>query len=147
MANLFPTFAVPTVLGETKTKTEQYRSSLAFDLETGEFVVDGGGKMKYCSGYDAWVLWCVKTIQTQRWAHLAYRSNIGTELKEAFTLWDRSAQESHLERTVTEALLADPKGRTVRVYDFEFLWETDSLYLTCTIFGQKGDTASISVSL
>ncbi len=144
---LFPVFSVPSTLTEDKNTGEQYRPSPAFDVETGEFVLDGGGKLSYGSGYDAWVLWCVKTIQTQRWAHLGYRSNIGTEIAQAFALWDRSAQESFLERTVTEALLSDPKQRTVRVYDFSYVWGEDSVALTCTIFGQKGDTASISVNL
>ncbi|MFI3253527.1 MAG: DUF2634 domain-containing protein [Eubacteriales bacterium] len=147
MGNLFSVFDLPSSLAEEEKSTERYRPSYAFDMSAGEFVLDGGGKMQYASGYDAWVLWCVKTIKTQRWAHLAYRWNIGTELAEAFALEDRAAQESFLERTVTEALLADPKGRTVRVYDFEFLWEGDSLSLTCTIFGQKGDTASVTVKV
>lgn len=147
MANLFPVFDVATVVAEEQKMTEQYRLSIAFDVETGEFITDGGGKMQYSSGYEAWVLWCLKTVQTQRWAHLAYRSNIGTELSQAFALWDRSAQESYLERTVTESLLSDPKQRTVRVYDFVYTWGTDSLALSCTIFGQNGDTAAITVDL
>ncbi len=144
---LFPVYDVPSALAEDKTTSNQYRKSPAFDLETGEFILDGGGKLSYGTGYDAWLLWCMKTIQTQRWAHLAYRSNIGTELAQAFALWDRSAQESFLERTVTEALLADPKARTVRVYDFAYQWGEDSLALSCTLLGQKGDTASITVNL
>lgn len=145
--SLFTVFEMPSTLAEETAVEEKYRPSLAFDVETGEFLVDGGGRMQYGTGYAAWVLWCSKTIQTQRWAHLGYRSNIGTELSQAFALSDRKAQESFLERTVTEALLADPKGRTVRVYDFDFVWGTDSLSLACTIFGQKGDTASITVKI
>lgn len=144
---LFPVFEVPVALVEEEVSTEKYRSSVAFDLESGEFVVDGGGRMVYGTGYEAWVLWCCKTIQTQRWAHLAYGGDIGTELVEAFSLGDRKAQESFLERTVTEALLADPMGRAVRVYDFAFLWGVDAVTLSCVVLGQNGDTASISVKV
>lgn len=144
---LFPVFEIPTVLVEDVVLGEKYFGSPQFDLETGEFVVDGGGRMVYGSGYEAWVLWCCKSIQTQRYGHLAYGRSIGTELEEAFALEDRKAQESFLERTVTEALLADPMGRTVRVYDFAFVWGVDDVCLSCVILGQNGDTASISVKI
>lgn len=144
---LFPVFGLPSVYVAEEQGVEQYRRSPAFDVEAGEFVMDGGGRLEYGSGLEAWVLWCVKTIQTERWAHLAYRGNIGTELGAVFLLTDRSAQESAIERTVTEALLADPRGRTVRVYDFDFAWEADSVVLTCTVQGQQGDTAGLSVKL
>ncbi len=147
MASLFPVFEVPSKLAETLDNENRFRPSPAFDTESGEFILDGGGRMGYGSGYDGWVLWCLKTIQTQRWAHLGYRSNIGTELSQAFALADRKAQESYLERTITEALLSDPKERTLRVYDFQFSWIGDALTLECTLLGQEGNTASITVNL
>lgn len=147
MASLFPVFSVPSTVVASETVTEKYRPSLAFDVETGEFILDGGGTMKYNSGYEAWLLWCTKTIATERWAHLAYPSYIGTELDSAFQEPDRASQESAIERTITEALLADPRGRTVRVYDFSFSWESEVAMVGFTILGSKGDSTSLEVKL
>lgn len=147
MGSLFPTFSVASTLAEGAVAVEKYKSAPFFDLEKGEFKVDGGGKMLYGTGYDAWVLWCTKTVETQRLAHAAYSSFIGTEWVEAFAEPDRAAQESALERTISEALLADPQGRTVRVYDFVFLSLGDSISASFQVLGAQGETASITVQI
>ena len=148
MANsLFPVFDVPaTVATETDIETE-YAPAPMWDIEAGDFVTDGAGKALYGSGYDAWVLWCTKSILTQRWAHYGYSDNEGIEAEEAFQQPDIQASESFFERTITEALLADPMGRTSQVRDFEFRWEADSLWITCVVVGTDGDTASIRAKL
>lgn len=147
MANIFPTFSVPDTIVSNETVTEKYRPSIAFEVETGEFVVDRGGTMRYSSGYEAWVLWCQKTVSTERWAHLAYPSYIGTEMDSAFQEPDRASQESAIERTITEALLADPRSRTVRVYDFSFKWLSEVSTVTFTVLGSNGDSTSITTQL
>lgn len=98
-------------------------------------------------GDDAWVLWCIKTIMTQRWAHLGYSNNAGIEAIEAFRQPDRKAQESAFTRTITEALLADPMGRTRQVRNFQYDWHADSLNITCEIFGAAGNSAVINARL
>lgn len=147
MANLFPVFEVPSVLAETLQVSKTFRPGPSFDTETGEFQIDGSGKMLYSSGYDAWILWCTKTISTQRWAHLGYSSGVGIEMTEAFAQPDRQAQQSYFQRTVTEALLADPKGRNVRVYDFSFSWCSETLEISFQVLGANGDTASIETEI
>ena len=72
MPNLFPVFDVPSILANEVKEEKRYRPAPLFDLKTGDFVVDGNGHVVYGSGRDAWILWCIKTIQTQRWAHFAY---------------------------------------------------------------------------
>lgn len=144
MSQLFSVFEMPSTLVGQGVTVEKYKSSPLFDVKTGEFVVDGGGELLYGNGYDAWVLWCCKTISTQRMAHLAYRDAIGVEMVEAFQEPDRAEQESAIERTVTEALLADPKGRTLRVYNFNYEWYGEEVGISCTVLGENGDTASIS---
>lgn len=146
MANLFPVFDVPSTLAEDIQTQDKFKPAPSFNVETGDFNVDGAGKILYCTGYEAWVMWCTKSLMTQRWAHLGYRSHIGTEITEAFAQPDKEAQQSYFERTISEALLADPKGRTVRVYDFVFSTQADELYITCTVLGSNGDTASITAT-
>jgi len=148
--NLFPVFDVPSVTAEDIEILDtqaRYAPAPMFDVETGDFVLDGANQTLYGSGYDAWVLWCTKTILTQRWAHLGYSSNAGIEAEEAFKEPDRHAQESAFERTITEALLADPVGRTLQVRDFVFSWLADSLNITCMVVGVDGDTAAITAKL
>ena len=144
---LFPTFEVPATLGEDILTENQYPPAPMWDVEAGDFVTNGARQTLYGSGYDAWVLWCTKAILTQRWAHDGYSANEGIEAEQAFKEPDRKAAESVFERTITEALLADPLGRTVQVHDFEFKWEADSLWITCVVVGTDGDTASIRAKL
>lgn len=145
--NLFPVFDVPSALVEENVSQTQYPPAPMWDVEAGDFVADGAKKLLYGSGKDAWVLWCTKAILTQRWAHLAYNADAGIEAEESFKEPDRKAAESAFERTITEALLADPLGRTVQVRDFSFHWEADSLWIECVVVGTDGDTASVKAKL
>lgn len=144
---LFPTFEVPATLAEDILTENQYPPSPMWDVEKGDFVTNGARQTLYGSGYDAWVLWCTKAILTQRWAHDGYSANEGIEAEQAFKEPDRKAAESAFERTITEALLADPLGRTIQVRDFAFTWEADSLWIACEVIGANGDTASIRAKL
>lgn len=147
MAGLFPVFDVPTQnISETQ-KGKEYKAGPLWDYELGDFVTDGSNKALYGSGYDDWKLWCIKSILTQRWAHLAYSTNTGIEADQAFAQPDREAVESAFERTITEALLADPMGRTSQVQDFIFSWDSDTLILECKVIGKDGQTADIKVNL
>ena len=145
--NLFPVFDVPATLAEDVPFQEIYNPAPLFDIESGEFVLNGARQALWGSGYDAWVLWCTKTILTQRWAYYGYSSNAGIEAEQAFKEPDRRAQESAFERTITEALLADPMGRTRQVRDFRFDWLTDSLFITCEVVGYDGNSAAINAEL
>ena len=147
MANqLFPVFDVPAALAEDVTTTQRYHPAPHWDLARGDFIFDGARQVQYGTGFDAWVLWCIKTIKTQRWAHLAYSGNTGIEAIEAFRETDRRTTESAFERTITEALLADPMGRTTQVRNFQFNWENggDSLLIQCDVLGMDGNSATIT---
>jgi len=144
---LFPVFDVPSILAEEQESQARYAPAPMWDVEKGDFITDGAKQTLYGSGYDAWVLWCTKAILTQRWAHDGYSSNEGIEAEEAFKEPDRQAAESAFERTITEALLADPMGRTTQVRDFEFSWEGDSLWISCVVIGEDGNTADIRAKL
>ena len=147
--NLFPVFDVPAELADEQITIQRYRPAPLWDLERGDFVTDGARKLLYGSGFEAWVLWCVKTILTQRWAHLGYSSNAGIETDAVFAERNQRAAESTLARTVTEALLADPMGRTTQVRRFRFTWNGggESLLVECDIFGRDGNSATIQARL
>lgn len=145
MANLFPVFDIPSTLASDTIVGEKFKYAPAFQVETGEFLLNGSGKILYGNGYEAWILWCLKTIQTERWACRAYSNFIGVELVNAMAQPDRKSRESAIERTVTEAILADPKSRTVRVYEFEFKWFGDEVGVSFNLLGAEGDSATITV--
>jgi len=145
--NLFPVFDVPAALAEDRRNVQRYNPAPLWDFESGDFVLNGARQPIYGTGHDAWILWCTKTILTQRWAHLGYSNNAGIEADEAFKQPDRKAQESAFTRTISEALLADPAGRTRQVRDFKFDWRGDSLHITCVVFGADGNSATINAAL
>ena len=147
MPSLFPTFEVPTQLAEDVHLERLYRPGPLWDLEKGDFIFDGARRPLYGSGYDEWVTWCIKAIMTERWGHYGYSGDMGIEAEDAFKQPDRKAQESALIRTITEALLADPMGRTRQVRDFQFKWYADELEITCVIYGNQGDSNTLKVKL
>ena len=55
--SLFPVFDVPDTLAEELEEDEKYAPAPMWDVEKGDFVMDGAKKTLYGSGYDAWVLW------------------------------------------------------------------------------------------
>jgi hypothetical protein len=145
---LFPVFDVPGEVAETEVQEQRlYNPAPLFDVQSGEFIENGARQPLYGNGADAWRLWCIKSILTQRFAHFGYSSDIGIEAVEAFRESDRQAQESAFERTITEALLADPAGRTQAVRDFRFDWWSDRLFISCDVVGVDGNNVEISANL
>lgn len=147
MPNLFPTFDVPTVSDTALTDSEQYPYAVYFDFYKGDFIVSGEGTIISASPEEAWREWCLKVINTERDSLLAYSTNTGTELIDAFAHPTRKAQESAIEKTITEALLSDPLGRTTMVSDFVHVWGTDSLQTTMTVTGRNTARAIITANI
>ncbi|MBO8169358.1 MAG: DUF2634 domain-containing protein [Thermoanaerobacteraceae bacterium] len=147
MANLYPVFEVPEIV-EQQQQTEpapKYGRSWLFDFEKGDFVVDGTGRVVEADGHTAWVQWCVKTVLTERFAHVIYSIDYGTEIKQALKQPSRKAVEAELERVITEALLVDP--RTERVTDFAFEWDGDIVKVSFTTVPVVGPPERLEVVL
>lgn len=149
MPNLMPSFDVPQNISiqNGQQPAYLYNASAMFDFEAGDFVRDGSHKIQTANGYDAWIQWCLKTVYTQRFACLAYSSEIGTESDVAEASPDRKSAESALERTITEAIMADPMRRTQYVRDFSFDWDGDSVRVSFSIYGANGAVAALNAQL
>lgn len=80
---------------------------------------------------------------TERFTRLAYTTDIGTEMIDALAQEDREAVQSAIERTITEALMVNPKTEYVR--GFAFTWESDSLFCTCVVKGQDWEEFSLAI--
>ena len=118
-------------------------SSFFFDFETVIFRLDGGGKMTAASGYDAWKQWCIKTVARSGGAFDHYTDGLGAEYEGGHGPAHPGASAAQPETAVTEALLADPYGRTMEVRDFVWSRGVDSLHMSCTVVGQDDRTARI----
>jgi hypothetical protein len=142
MANLYPVFEMPELAGQQQAQPEpEYPKSYLFDFEKGDFVIDGAGRIVIADGYTAWVQWCIKAVLTERFAYLAYSENYGVEIDKALKQPTRAAVETEVERTITEALLVDPRTYAVRGFSFE--WRGDELYVSFTVIPVVGEAARI----
>ncbi len=126
-----------------------YKRSMKWDPETGDFVRDSAGRVAEADGYEAFAMWCYKIIQAERDSHMAYMetvsgNDLGVETEEIAEEDDRETVESMLQRTYTEALMANPRTETVS--GFEFTWEGDTVYCTFQVKG-KGQDNTVQISV
>lgn len=122
---LFPVVQVPEFTPENIGYDTKYRRSAKWDPAAGDFVRDGANRMVECDGREAFAVWCFKTAQTERYRCLAYPDSIGAEMERAMDNDDEETVESMVQRTITEALMVNP--RTEDVLDFEFSWDGDNM--------------------
>ncbi|HJB29733.1 MAG TPA: DUF2634 domain-containing protein [Candidatus Blautia faecavium] len=118
---LFPVIDIPEFIEEEDDYDRVYRSSPAWDLEKGDFVMDTTNAVPMNEGLEAYRVWCVKAVATARYRCRAYDEDIGSEMDAALKEPDENAVELAIERTITETLLVNP--RTESIENFEFTWE------------------------
>ena len=146
MPNLYPVFDVPEIVEQQQTEpAPKYGKSWLFDFVKGDFVVDGSGRVVEADGHTAWAQWCVKAVLTERFAHVIYSIDYGSEIEQALKQPSRKAVEAELERVITEALLVDP--RTELVKDFAFQWEGDAVKVSFTAVPVISESARLEVVL
>lgn len=133
---LYPVFDVPEIINEEAQLDKEYYRSMKWDPVQGDFVLDGSNRILECDGREAYMIWCFKVAQTERYCCLSYPRSIGTEL-ESITDADHDVAQSMLERTITEALKVNPRTEYVR--DFEFSWNGDELHCSCVVKGVGWD--------
>ena len=146
LPDLFPVFDVPDMEPESQSENKTVYSA-CFDYELGDFVLSPTGTMIEATPFDSWAQWCVKVVYSERYTLSAYGRSYGAEFEDAFREPTRAAQESAIERTITETVMADPYQRTVYVRDFIFDWGVDSVEVTFTIGGICERETTLSVNL
>ncbi len=145
MSSTYATFPVPDIYEEPKVRDR--KTSMYFDFKTGDFVVGSTGKIRESDYIDTWIQWCLKAVYTQRYAHLAYTKNYGSELEKALQMQERALIEGSVERTIQETILADALHRTSSVRNFEHTWETDALNTRFVVVGQDGRSEALNVKI
>ena len=127
----------------------EYKRSLRWDPELGDFVRDASGRLAECDGYEAYAMWCYKMVQTVRDAHMAYMEDVagvdlGADADGIEQEDDRETVESMLKRGYTDALMVNP--RTEEVSGFAFAWNGDSVSCSFRVSAVGWDeTAQISI--
>lgn len=146
--NLFPEGFQNEVIDETDRadgSVTGYLNGIAFDEETGDFKRDGKNKILDSDGVESWKSWCINCLQTERYKHLAYSTDFGIEIEKAMKANTRAEAENILTREITEALLADPYGRTAYIEELEFDWTApDTVAVQATVHGIDDVTIDIT---
>lgn len=124
---LFPVVEVPDFISEDSQYDTQYKRSMKWDPELGDFVRDGAHRIKECDGKEAFAIWCFKIAQTERYRCLAYPDSIGTEMERAMDNDDEKTVESMAERTITDGCLFDCKNEQCEVYQVKRFTESEAI--------------------
>ena len=143
--NLFPVVEIPEYIEGNEEYDVDYKPSVAWDLEKGDFVRSPSFAMTRNDGLEAFKVWCIKTVSTERYTCLAYDNDIGTEMEDAMKEADENAVELAIERTIEEALKVNP--RTESVEDFEFTWEPSVVKVKFTVFAVYWESFDLEVEL
>lgn len=122
-----------------------FRDGVLFDYELGDFPRDGRNRLLDSTAIESWKCWIRNCLLTERYKHLAYSTDFGLELDQVFHAASRDEAESILTRQITEALLADPYGRTAYVEHIEYDWVApDTIQATVTAHGLEDVTIDIT---
>ena len=148
MANLFPDGYENEVITEDDLKSGKpvgYLNGVDFNYEIGDFKRDGKNKILDSHGIESWRSWCINCLQTERYKHLAYSTDFGIEIEAAMKARSHAEAESILTRQITEALMADPYGRTDYIEELVFDWTApDNVAVDVTIHGRYDVTIDIT---
>ncbi|MCU7380525.1 DUF2634 domain-containing protein [Clostridiales Family XIII bacterium ASD5510] len=121
-----------------------YVSGIAF---SDDFIRDGQNRLITATGVEAWKQWCMNCIAMERDSSVIYSPDYGIYAKDALATSDRNEAESILIREITEALKADPLGRTDYVAEIEFVWGPDSVTVQVEVVGIDEATIDIEVPI
>ena len=143
--NLYPVVDIPEYEEENEEYDAEYKPSVAWDLEKGDFVCESPFCMLKSEGLEAYKTWCVKAVATERYSCLGYDDDIGAEMEDAMKEEDDTAVELAIERTIEEALMVNP--RTESVEDFEFEWEPSVVHVKFTVYALHWEKFDLEVTL
>lgn len=141
---LYPVFGVPVVQASNDTGEQKFLPAPLFDFDTGDFVRDGANRVVMVNGRDAFMLWVLKTLQTQAGACQSYYG-FGIDVEACLMEPTRDAVQSALERTISEALLSNP--RVDRVYNFEYFWEGSALNVSFIVKPKSWEAFDVGMTI
>ena len=140
---LYPEVNLPTIAIPQSSRQQKYKPAPNFDFATGDFILDGHGRMTFDDGQSAFEKWCVKTCMVERGSRLAYSDKVGIEFEQIASKRSPEAVKSALIRTLTEAILTHPAAEYVK--NFSFSSDGDELRVTFDIKGRDLPVTTITV--
>lgn len=143
--SLFPVFDIPEVEEDEEEYDSEFRPSIAWSIDKGDFIVDAKHQVVRSDGYEAYKIWCFKAVQTERLSCPAYDEDDGVELEDALKEDDKNAVELAVSRTIQEALLVNP--RTEAVENFIFEWNPGELHVSFDVFPAQWEEFTVNLTL
>lgn len=121
-----------------------YKPAPYFDSQLGDFILDGSGKIIDADGVTAYTHWCEAIISTDRYNHEGYTTDIGIDYNAVFNAKNHEEAETILESEISEALAADPCGRTLYVQNVQFEWVApDEVHVIVDIMALDNELVTI----
>lgn len=138
---IYPEINLPTLtIPRSKSARLSEKISPKFDWNFGEFLFEPSGKIKMSSPRESFENWCIKAVLTERLSRIAYTSKYGVELNKIATLNDVELAKSEITRTITEALMVNPRVEYVK--NFVFRLVGDRAEVGFEVKGKEFETAS-----
>lgn len=146
MANLFPEgySNIDSDINFLDKSSVGYKRGIKF--VNGDFARTGTNKLTYNTGIESWERWCQNCLATKRYSSPYYSSDFGINTLELLNS-DREKTESILRREITEALEADPYGRTKRVDSFNFSFGVDNVKVGIKVTGINETTIDLLATI
>ena len=112
--SLYPKINLPTFSTAQVSKVD-YLDAPQFDFSSGEFLFDNAGRIILSDGLKDW---CLKVCMTERDTRLAYSDKIGVEMADLPQEKNYRRAKSQIIRTISEALLVNPRVQSVKNFSF-----------------------------
>ena len=123
----------------------QYKSGLKYE---NDLILDGTGNIIITEPEEAWLTWCKKALSTPRYLCDEYSDQLGIDTEAAFEANSRLEAEEILRTEISEALEADPYGRTVMVEQIDFQWiAPDAVEVSVLITGFDSIRETINTTI
>lgn len=149
IAPLYTPFTAPPSIEQRNTAAASLarpRTSLKWNWLTMDLDLDGAGRVPKVQGAEAHAQWCLRTLLTERFAHIVYTHQHGVEFDSTITGGRvRAVVEALLRRSIGEALRRHPD--TISVAGIAFRWNGDELFIDLVITSRAALSGSFNLGL
>ncbi|ARB07062.1 XkdS-like protein [Clostridioides phage phiSemix9P1] len=138
MSTIFPFMGVPEDYTSPSNEELPIFKEFAWNFEKDEKIIENGD-FKVVERNEAIKVWIYKTIKTDKYVHLIYTWDYGTDIKNLIgQKYTKGLTESEAKRYIQEALLINPYILEVNVTNTEFKDDNLSINLNIkTIYGEE----------
>ncbi|MCC0642112.1 MULTISPECIES: DUF2634 domain-containing protein [unclassified Clostridioides] len=138
MSTIFPFMGVPDDYTSPSNEELPIFKEFAWNFEKDEKIIENGD-FKVVERNEAIKVWIYKTIKTDKYVHLIYTWDYGTDIKNLIgQKYTKGLTESEAKRYIQEALLINPYILEVNVTNTEFKDDNLSINLNIkTIYGEE----------